>query len=78
MMGGHGDGHGELVGGVPGHDLLPREETWHGDEHTRSGFSVLGCPDPGMDLLNLFPGPPVGLQPLPMPHPWMAGGGSGG
>ena len=77
-MGGHGDGHGELVGGVPGHDLLPQGETWHEGEHTRSGFSVLGYPGPGMDLLNLFPGPLVGLQPLLMRLPWRAEGGSEG
>lgn len=27
MRGGHADGHGELVGGVPGHDLQPPGET---------------------------------------------------
>lgn len=27
MRGGHGDGHGEPVGDVPAHDLLPQVET---------------------------------------------------
>lgn len=54
MRGEHVGGHGELVGGVPGHDLLVPMETLHEVEHIRSGFSVLGCQGPDMDLLNLF------------------------
>lgn len=77
MRDGRGGGHGELVGGVSVHDLLPQAATSHEGEHTRSGFSALGCQGPDMDLLNLFPGLPEG-QLLLLPHPWMAEGGSGG
>lgn len=77
MRGGHEEGRGEPVRGVPGHDLLPRVETWHEAGRTRSGFSALVCQGPDMDLLDLFPGLPEG-QRLSMPHPWMGGGGSGG
>lgn len=69
MKGGHGDGRGELVGDVLVHDLLPRVETWHEGERTRSGFSVLGYQGQDKDLLNLFRGHPEGLQPLLMPQP---------
>jgi len=71
MRGGRGDGHGGFARGVLGHDLLPREETSHEGERTRSGFSALGCQGPDMDLLNLFPGLPEG-QRLLMSHPCFA------
>lgn len=78
MRDAHGGDHGEHVGGVPEHDLLPQGETWHEGEHTRSESSVLGCQGPNKDHLSLFPGPLGGLQPQLMSHPWMEGGGSGG
>lgn len=77
MRGGHGDDHDELVGGVPVHDLLPQVETLHVGEHIHSEFSTLGCQGLNMVLLNLFPGPPEGRQPLLVTHPWMVRGGSG-
>lgn len=77
MRGGRGDGRGELVRGGPGHDLLPQVETSHVAEHTRSGFSMLECQGPNTVHLNLYPGLPEVLQPLLMPHPWMARGGNG-
>lgn len=39
---------------------------------------MLGCLGPNKDLPNLYLGPPVALQPLPMPRPWLAGGGNEG
>lgn len=77
-MGGRGGDRGAPESGAPEHDLQPRAETWHADEHIRSEFSALVCQGLNRDLLNLFPGPPEGLQLLRTPHPWMVRGGSEG